>query len=222
MKIGMFYYKIIRRLGLKRQIKVYHGRLVIDRTSVISDASDFEGLNCIKEYSRFSGSMKYGSYIGHHCDIKANIGRFTSIAPFVTTNNGRHPFEAPFVATSPHFYSVRGYNGTPFTTEQKYKEDLPITIIGNDCWLGQGCFIAGGVTINDGAVVLAGACVVNDVPAYAVVGGVPAKIIKYRYDSDTISFLLRVKWWDNSIQWFQNHWAILNNLEEFKKYYLTI
>ena len=95
----------------------------------------------------------------------------------------------------------------------------PISI-GNDCWIGQNVFIVGGTRINDGAVVLAGAVVTKDIPPYAIAGGVPAKIIKYRYDEDTIKFLLNLKWWNFPLNWFEKHWNLLCDINELKRLYL--
>ena len=66
-----------------------------------------------------------------------------------------------------------------------------IVNIGHDCWIGEHVFMVGGVTVNNGAVVLAHAVVTKDVPPYAIVGGIPAKVIGYRYDEETIAFLLK-------------------------------
>lgn len=72
-------------------------------------------------------------------------------------------------------------------------------IIGNDVWIGAGVFIKGGIKIGDGAVIAAHAVVTKDVPPYAIVGGVPAKILKYRFTDDVIRKLLDLKWWDYDI-----------------------
>jgi hypothetical protein len=71
--------------------------------------------------------------------------------------------------------------------------------IGNDVWIGSGVFIKGGVTIGDGVIIGAHSVVVKDVPPYAIVGGVPVKIIKYRFDEKTIAKLLELKWWQYDI-----------------------
>ena len=76
------------------------------------------------------------------------------------------------------------------------KERGLINKIGNDCWLGADVTLIGGVEIKDGAVVLANAVVTKDVPPYAIVGGVPAKIIRYRFSEDVIAKLEELKWWD--------------------------
>ena len=68
-------------------------------------------------------------------------------------------------------------------------------------------------------MVLAGAVVSKDVPPYAIVGGVPAKIIRYRYDETTIEWLLRIKWWNNSNEWFKKNWRLLSDIEELRNYF---
>lgn len=69
-------------------------------------------------------------------------------------------------------------------------------IRGNDVWIGANCIILDGLTIDDGAVIAAGAVVTKNVPPYAIVGGNPARIIKYRFTPEQIRALLEIKWWD--------------------------
>lgn len=68
--------------------------------------------------------------------------------------------------------------------------------IGSDVWIGYNVVITMGVTVGDGAVLAAGAVVTKDVPPYAVVGGVPARVIKMRFSDDDIAKLLQIRWWD--------------------------
>jgi acetyltransferase-like isoleucine patch superfamily enzyme len=70
------------------------------------------------------------------------------------------------------------------------------THVGNDVWTGFGSWILGGVTIGDGAIVATGAVVTKDVPAYAIVGGVPAKVIRFRHTEEQREALLQIRWWD--------------------------
>lgn len=163
--------------------------------------------------------MGYGSYIGPNCEITAEIGRFSSIAPFVRTNNGIHPYTKPYATTCPMFYSTHKQNGHCFADQMLFKEFKSIPKIGNDCWIGENVFICGGVKIGDGAVALAGAVIAEDVPPYAIVGGVPAKLIKYRYDEETISFLLDFQWWNKDFKWFQVNWNLLNDIEKLKQFH---
>lgn len=206
---------LIRYIWAKWQFK---GKCKFDFPSIVSNAAIFEGANKIYHHCIFRGSMGYGSYIGQNCQINANIGRFTSIAPFVRTNHGVHPFTLPFATTCPMFFSTRRQNGKTFANRAMFEEFRPLVTIGNDVWIGENVFISGGNTIGDGAVVLAGAVVVDDVPPYAVVGGVPAKIIRYRYDEETIKFLLEFKWWNKDLDWLKENWALLCDIEKLKKY----
>lgn len=207
----------------------WHKKLRFSFSNNISKQSFFEGMNKIHPHTHFHGYLGYGSYIGSHCELDAKIGRFTSIAPYVRCNAGRHSYQAPFVTTSPCFYSLNSdhsQNGSTFATCQMFEEVTYVDNknkyaieIGNDVWIGENVLLVGGIYINDGAVVLAGAVVTKNVPAYAIVGGVPAKVLKYRYDDETIRYLLDIKWWTNSLKWFEKHWILLCNIDKFKEYF---
>ena len=207
----------------------WRGKVRISWSSHVSLDSTFEGMCKIHPYSFFHGRLGIGSYIGRYSNLVAKIGRFTSIAPYVRCNSGIHPYQAPFATTSPCFFSLNPYKsqcGSTFATEQLFEEQrlvnsqLGIAVeIGNDVWIGEGAFLIGNITIGDGAIVLAHAVVTKDVPPYAIVGGVPAKVFRYRYDKETIEFLLKVKWWNNSIGWFKQNWRLLSDIEKLKEYY---
>jgi acetyltransferase-like isoleucine patch superfamily enzyme len=82
----------------------------------------------------------------------------------------------------------RGHDGNPWS-----RGDI---VIGSDVWLGVGALILSGVTVGHGAVVAAGAVVVKDVPPYAIVGGNPARILRMRFEGETVEALLRIAWWN--------------------------
>lgn len=118
------------------------------------------------------------------------IGKYCSIAGNVVIGIGNHPIN--WLSTSPFFYmKFLGWR-----SKNSWRDTVPPTFIGNDVWIGQGALIRDSITIGDGAIIGAGAVVVKDVPPYAVVGGVPAKIIKYRFTKEQITELLKLKWWD--------------------------
>ena len=218
--------------GMKQLLKrwvlrlKWRGKLQFEQGCDIALQAQFEGMNKIYSHSSFGGILGYGSYIGHHSSLTAKIGRFCSISNHVICNPGIHPFQAPFATTSPCFFSLRKQNGATFATQQMLNEIKTTNNegsfdceIGNDVWICEGVFINGGIHIADGAVVLAHAVVTQDVPPYAIVGGVPAKIIGYRYDEATIKWLLNVQWWNNPIAWFRAHWSLLCDIDKLKAYY---
>ena len=144
----------------------------------------------------------HDSTIGSYTSISPNarismtdIGRFCSIGPNFISGWGIHPIDG--ISTCQAFYSKDYIFGPVFSEVNKIEERKRIKI-GNDVWIGMNCSILDGVVIGDGAVIAAGAVVTKDVPPYAVVGGVPAKIIKYRFDEETIDQLLKIKWWNYS------------------------
>lgn len=207
----------------------WKGILLFKWSTEISSSSHFEGMNQLHKNVTFSGFLGYGSYIGPNSYINGNIGRFTSIGPNVKCNNGMHPYLPPFASTSPSFYSLnknKAQNGATFAKEQTFiefkyadKQNKYAVIIGNDCWIGENVFITGGIHINNGAVILANAVVTKNIPPYAIVGGVPAQIIGYRYNNDTITFLEKIQWWNNDKTWFEKNWRLLNDIDKLKAYY---
>lgn len=201
----------------------------IPLSAILDNKVSFEGCCQLHPYVKFCGRLGYGSYIGPYSKVSAKIGRFTSIASHVCTIAGRHAYQAPFATTCPMFFSLNpnhSQSGSTFATEQMF-EELKFAVpekhldveIGNDVWIGERAILIGGIHIADGAVVLAGAVVTKDVPPYAIVGGVPAKIIRYRYDEEIINFLLNIQWWNNSEDWFKEHWRLLTDIDRLKAFY---
>jgi len=124
----------------------------------------------------------------------ADIGAFSSIGPNVLLGGlGCHPVDR--LSTHPAFYSSRLQAGDTFSENDLF-EELPRVTVGSDVWIGAGSIVLDGVKIGNGAIIAAGAVVTKDVPPYAIVGGVPARLIRYRFDQETINALLEWRWWD--------------------------
>lgn len=219
--------KIKQYLLYRYHRKVNGDKLLFSKYTYISTKCEFEGRNIICKGTTFCGSLGFGSYIADNCNLNAEVGRFCSIGPRCCYINQTHPYKAPFVSTSRQFVSMSNKSGgKTFTKHPVFNEFLfydqekgIVNKIGHDCWLGANVTLIGGVTIHDGAVVLANAVVTKDVPSYAIVGGVPARIIGYRYDDETIKLLQETQWWNKDEQWLNDHWDLMVNIDLYKRYF---
>lgn len=161
------------------------------------------------------------TFIGTHCDLNnVEIGSFCSIAHDVRVEYSTHPTRH-FVSTSPVFYSTYNQTGQSFVKENLFNEFLTIDgrncIIGNDVWIGANVLIKGGVRIGDGAIVAMGSVITHDVQPYTIVGGIPAKIIRKRFNDEEVELLLRTQWWNANDKLLANNVELFRDIDLYKK-----
>jgi acetyltransferase-like isoleucine patch superfamily enzyme len=157
--------------------------------------------------------MKDFSYIASNSRVtNSKIGKYCSIGSDAIIGLGRHPSRT-FVSSHPIFYSTACQSQISFVTEAIFDEFAPINI-GNDVWIGTRAVILDGVTIGDGAIVGAGSVVTKDIPPYAIVTGIPATILRYRFDIAEITFLTELKWWDKDISWLRKNSSKFSNIKK--------
>jgi len=156
------------------------------------------------------------SYVQNHTVlINSSIGRFCSIAANVNVGLASHPLDR--VSTNPVFYDNTQPLPFFFTNKVQYKEKELKTNISADVWIGQGAMVKSGINIGVGAVIGAGAIVTHDVEPYSIVAGIPAKHIKWRFDTVIREQLIQSKWWELSDKQLAQLAPKFNNPEEMLK-----
>lgn len=216
--------KILEIKNRKKRIKI--GRLSVVINSSFGNYAQlrenvFVSNSKVGNYTKIDDNVSLNSVQLNDCSYlstssiisRTKIGKFCSIGPDCRIGLGKHPSKN-FVSTHPVFFSTSQQIPISFADRNYFNEFEEIKI-GNDVWVGSNCIIMDGVVIGDGAILAAGSVVTKDVPPYAIVGGVPAKTIRYRFEEEEIEFLLNFKWWDKDIDWLEINFKKFHNIKSF-------
>lgn len=205
------YNKNIEDFLIKNHIYLKH-RLTINGIYAYGEQGRIAKPALVEPHATMVGKNQFfncGSftYSFSHFKGKIVLGRYCAVAHSSQIMGEDHPINA----ISTHHFTYRKYfeehirnnfGTAPEAHPKQFIEDRGNIIVGNDVWIGQNCLIRPGVTIGTGAVIASGAVVVKDVPPYAIVGGNPAKIIKYRFEAPLIDRLLASQWWTYHVKDF--------------------
>lgn len=159
------------------------------------------GPNCVISQSTFGKK----SYVNYNSIIaNSNVGNYCSIGPNCVIGLGNHPVN--YVSSSPFFYQTGNLHYT--------KEQTKVNI-GHDVWIGANSTILNGISIGTGAIIGANTLVNRNVPPYAIYGGVPARLIKYRFPPEIIEKLLMSNWWENDEKLLLSKSSLMKDIEGF-------
>ncbi len=213
-------YKYIRNKYYLIRHRKKHVRF-LKRTNIDAKCF-FEGYNSIGEMNVLNNCyLGAGSYTGYNVRLNnVKIGRFCSIGSNIHNISGTHP-TSQFVSTHPSFFSLSKVAGFTFTdkqlfTELNYEDGKYIVEVGNDVWIGDNVVILHNLKIGDGAIIGTNSLVTKDIEPYSINVGSPTRIIRYRFDVETISFLQNFKWWNKDFNWLKENYSHFKDIKIFR------
>lgn len=197
--------------------------LFFDKNAFIDVNSKFGGRNALLKGVQFYDSeIGYASYISSNTILSnVSIGKYSSIGPNVRIIQGQHPTKK-FVSTHPIFYSTQQIIRMSYVTNNLFEEyrmtENGYTVeIGNDVWIGNGVTIMEGVKIADGTIIAARANVVKDTEPYSIVGGNPARLIRFRFEKEQREFLKELRWWNKGMSWIEEHAEFFDDINKLQE-----
>lgn len=227
-------YSKVERILLDRNIKIRHlmrnksNKFRLPKNIELESDNNFWG---VQDSVCSIGAFSYTS--GTRFDFGVKVGRYCSIAENSKIMGAEH--FSDWISTSPVFYDNE-YHDQDTSQITHQKRQARKVNIGNDVWIGADVVFKPNITIGDGAIIASNSVVTKDVPPYAIVGGVPARVIRYRFNDDLIKAMQSIEWWkyhkkdlkglvaNNPITFIENlEKRISNNeIQEYKPELLTI
>lgn len=215
--ISVYFYRLINQifilyLNRKKYLKIWYLCLIRNtkfwlynsllNNVIINDSS-------IWDYSYIASNTSINNVeIWKYCSISANCQIWL----------WKHPTK-DFVSTHPIFYSPYNSLEISFTDKVYFNSYGGLINIWNDVWIWTNVIIPNSINIWDGAIIATWSIVTKDVPAYSIVGWVPAKIIRYRFEEEEIDFLLKYKWWDKDISFLKENYKKFHSIKDLKNYF---
>ena len=192
--------------------RIRYPTCVIHYGAILGAGSKLQRFNVIfKHAAILNSTLGDHTYVQQRATVSnADIGKFGSIAAGVTIGLSQHSMHG--VSTHPSFY----LKNTPLAksySDKDYFVTTQRTLVGNDVWIGQNSVIMSGVKLGTGCVIAACAVVTRDVPDYAVVAGIPAKIIKYRFNEHLRKALIESQWWCMPETWLEENYLTFSEPE---------
>jgi acetyltransferase-like isoleucine patch superfamily enzyme len=202
-----------KRIYVHTRLGIRNPSCLFDRTSIINKCQFEKYVVVFKSCELYNAKIGSYSYVQMNARVfNCEIGRFCSIAANVTIAPGMHDMNR--VTTHPAFYFFTHSLPKIYVERDMFPVAKNVKI-GHDVWIGERVVILDGVNIGNGAVIAAGAVVIKDVEPYSVVGGIPAKHIKYRFDPETIMILQKSEWWNFSDGWFEENSELMLDINKF-------
>jgi len=162
---------------------LWDGRTIFPKCTAICRGSKLNN-STIGKYSRVGINVEVNNAI---------VGNFTRIGRNTIIGPGTHPMN---LLTSHNIFYKKNSIGRPEWVKKIDFNEEKQTVIGHDVWIGLNCIIMDGIKIGDSSIIAAGAVVTKDVPPFAIVGGVPAKVLKLRFSQEIIERLMKIQWWN--------------------------